>query len=325
LGRNNLYIMEKKTLVLIGAAVLALFVAPKVLPNYFTALLTLSLIFSIVATSLDVLIGYTGLGALGHAAYFAIGAYTTGILATRFQSPFWMTLCASIVIAGGLSAAFGILVLRAKGVFFFIISLAVAMVVWGIAYRWGALTGGDAGITGIGRPELGIHWDLVVPSNFYYFILIFWGISIALLTLLIKSPFGKTLVGIRDAPGRLRVLGYNVWLHQYLALIICGSIAGLAGNLYIYYNSFIGPTSTDVGSCMEFLLMVIIGGPGTLTGACLGAFIIVFLKEIVSMYTERWLIFLGCAYIITAMFAPKGIMGLLRSYFEREVGSIPRN
>ncbi|MFH0960763.1 MAG: branched-chain amino acid ABC transporter permease [Pseudomonadota bacterium] len=313
--------MKKKDLGLILGAIVALLVIPRGLPNYFITLLTLSLIFSIVALSLDVLIGYTGLGAIGHAAYFAIGAYTAGILITRYQASFWTTLWASIAMAGVLSALFGILVLRTKGVFFFIISLAVAMVIWGIAYRWGGLTGGDAGITGIARPELGFHWDLVVPINFYYLILLFWGISLTLLALVIKSPFGKTMVGIRDAPGRMQVLGYNVWLHQYIALIICGAFAGLAGNLYIYYNSFIGPTSTDVASCMEFLLMVIIGGPGTLVGACLGAFIIVFLKEIVSMYTARWLIFLGSAYIITAIFAPKGIVGLWRGYFEKNTVS----
>jgi branched-chain amino acid transport system permease protein len=316
--------MKKKDLGLIAGVVLALLLIPRGLPSYFTTLLTLSLIFSIVAVSLDVLIGYTGLGALGHAAYFAIGAYTAGILITQYQASFWATLCASVAMAAGLSAFFGILVLRAKGVFFFIISLAVAMVIWGIAYRWGALTGGDAGITGIARPELGLRWDLVAPVNFYYFVFFFWVISLTLLTLLIKSPFGKTLIGIRDAPDRMPVLGYNVWLHQYLALIICGAFAGLAGNLYIYYNSFIGPTSTDVASCMEFLLMVIIGGPGTLLGACLGAFIIVFLKEIVSMYTARWLIFLGSAYIITAMFAPKGIVGLCRGYFRKEAVSIAK-
>jgi branched-chain amino acid transport system permease protein len=317
--------MKKRDLVLIGGVILILLIAPKVLPNYFITLMTLSLVFSIVAASLDVLIGYTGLGALGHAAYFAIGAYTTGILITKYQASFWTTLWMSVTMAGVLSAVFGILVLRAKGVFFLIISLSVAMVIWGIAYRWGALTGGDAGITGIARPDLGIRWNLVKPHNFYYFIFFFWGIALTLLTLLIKSPFGKTLVGIRDAPGRLRVLGYNVWLHQYLALIICGSFAGLGGNLYIYYNSFIGPTSTDVGSCMEFLLMVIIGGPGTLIGACLGAFIIVFLREIVSMYTARWLIILGSAYIITALFAPKGIIGLVRQYTEKEDESTPED
>jgi branched-chain amino acid transport system permease protein len=310
--------MKTNILILISALLTALILIPQLIPNYFTTLLTLVLIYSIVALSLDVLIGYTGLGALGHAAYFAVGAYTAGILINRYQSPFWVTLFGSMAAAGVFSALFGVLVLRAKGVFFFIISLAVAMVIWGIAYRWGALTGGDAGITGISRPALGRNVALDVPVNFYYFVLFFWIICLVLFILVIKSPFGKTLVGIRDAPDRMRVLGFNVWLHQYMTLIICGAFAGLAGNLFIYYNSFIGPTSADVASCMEFLLMVIIGGPGTLIGACLGSFIIVFLREIVSMYTARWLIILGSAYIITAIFAPKGIMGVLRRYSKKE-------
>jgi branched-chain amino acid transport system permease protein len=138
------------------------------------------------------------------------------------------------------------------------------------------------------------------------------------MVLIIKSPYGKTLVGIRDDENRMRVLGYNVWLHKYMAMIIASAFAGLAGNLYAYYNTFIAPNIADLGTCMDFVLMVIIGGPGTLPGAIIGSLIIVFLKELVSVYTARWVIFLGIAYILTGLYAPDGITGLWRRYSQKK-------
>jgi branched-chain amino acid transport system permease protein len=219
------------------------------------------------------------------------------------------------------SAVAALLLLRATGNFFLIISLAIAMCIWGLIYRWVSITGGDNGIRGIPRPDLGISWDLANTNHFYYFILLFFTICLVLMILIIKSPYGKTLMGIRDDENRMRVLGYNVWLHKYLALIIASAFAGLAGNLYAYYNTFIAPNMADLGSCMDFVLMVIIGGPGTLPGALIGSLIIVFLKELVSVYTARWVIFLGIAYILTGLYAPEGITGLWHSYSRRKSAS----
>ena len=195
------------------------------------------------------------------------------------------------------------------------------MCIWGLIYRWVSMTGGDNGIRGIPRPDLGVSWDLASTNHFYYFILLFFAICLVLMILVIKSPYGKTLMGIRDDENRMRVLGYNVWLHKYLALIIASAFAGLAGNLYAYYNTFIAPSMADLGSCMDFVLMVIIGGPGTLPGALIGSLIIVFLKELVSVYTARWVIFLGIAYILTGLYAPEGITGLWHSYSQRKSGA----
>jgi branched-chain amino acid transport system permease protein len=219
------------------------------------------------------------------------------------------------------SAVAALLLLRATGNFFLIISLAIAMCIWGLIYRWVSITGGDNGIRGIPRPDLGSSWDLANTNHFYYFILLFFAICLVLMILVIKSPYGKTLMGIRDNENRMRVLGYNVWLHKYLALIIASAFAGLAGNLYAYYNTFIAPNMADLGSCMDFVLMVIIGGPGTLPGALIGSLIIVFLKELVSVYTARWVIFLGIAYILTGLYAPEGITGLWHSYSRRKSAS----
>jgi branched-chain amino acid transport system permease protein len=291
---------------------------PAVASEYITILVTRALIFAIVAFSLNILIGYTGLGHIGHAAFFAIGGYTTAILATRLHVPFSLTLPAAIGLAVVASALAAFLLLRAAGLFFLIISLAIAMCIWGLIYRWVSITGGDNGIRGIPRPDLGIPWDLAGTNGFYYFILLVFAICLVLMVLIIQSPYGKTLMGIRDDENRMRVLGYNVWLHKYLAIILASAFAGLAGNLYAYYNMFIAPNIADLGSCMDFVLMVIIGGPGTLPGALIGSIIIVFLKEFVSVYTDRWVIFLGIAYIVTGLYAPEGITGLWRSYFQKK-------
>jgi branched-chain amino acid transport system permease protein len=159
------------------------------------------------------------------------------------------------------------------------------------------------------------------PLYFYYLILVFFLICTVLLFILIRSPYGKTLVGIRDSETRMKVLGYNTWLHKYLAFVIAGAFAGLAGGLYAYYNSFVGPNDANLGICMELLLMVILGGPGTLVGAGLGAFIITFLKNMVSVYTERWLMVMAVVYILTALYAPEGIMGLLKNFQKRGQGA----
>jgi branched-chain amino acid transport system permease protein len=304
-----------------GTAVLvALLVLPPFLPQYVTILLTQSLVYAIVAMSLDVLIGYTGLGSLGHAAFFAIGAYVTAIFVTKYQAPFWLALLLSTVSGTLGSAVAAPIALRAAGIYFLMITLAIAMCVWGLAFRWVSLTGGDNGITGIPRPDLGLGWDMGSTVSFYYLILLFALTCLGLLYLLIRSPFGKTLVGIRDGESRMRVLGYNVWLHKYLAMVIAGAFAGLSGSLYAYFNSFVSPNDVNIGHCMEMVLMVSLGGPGTLVGAGLGAFLIVFLKNLVSVYTKRWLMVLAAVYVITALYAPEGIMGLLKRVRRREGG-----
>jgi branched-chain amino acid transport system permease protein len=295
---------------------------PQVAPEYITILVTRALILSIVAMSLDMLIGYTGVGHIGLAAFFAIGGYTTAIMTVKLHTSFPITLLSAIGMSTAVSAFSGLLLLRTTGLFLLIISLAIAMCAWGLIYRWVSMTGGDNGITGIPRPYLDIPWDLNETINFYYFILLFFAVCLILMLLMIKSPYGKTLMGIRDSEDRMRVLGYNVWLHKYLALIIAGAFAGLGGNLYVYYNTFVGPNIAGFASCFDFVLMVVIGGPGTLAGACLGSLIIVFLKELVSIYTARWLLFLGAAYIITGLYAPGGIIGLWLKYFRKKVTSV---
>jgi branched-chain amino acid transport system permease protein len=192
------------------------------------------------------------------------------------------------------------------------ITLALGMVVWGLAFRWVSMTKGDNGIAGIPRPELGLPWSLWSPLPFFYFALAALVLAWALLAVLVRSPFGLSLKGIRESEERMRALGYNVWLHKYLAFVLSGIFAGFAGVFWAYYNGFVSPVDVQLVTSVETLLMVALGGPGTLAGPALGAGVIVFLKNFVSVYTKRWLLILGAVYIGVILFAPGGVFGAFR-------------
>lgn len=281
------------------------------LPAYPLTVLTQALIVAILAMSLDVLLGYTGLSSLGHAAYFGVGAYVVAILATEHQMGLLTCLAAGVALATVTAAVFGLLAIRAAGTYFLMITLALGMVIWGLAYRWVSLTKGDNGIAGIPRPTL-LGIELIAPVPFYYFCLASAALAWVLMGLLVISPFGLGLRGIRGSEGRMQALGYNVWLHKYTAFVLSGLFGGFAGTLWAYYNGFVSPNDVQLVTSVETLLMVALGGSGTLIGPALGAGIIVFLKNFVSVYTKRWLLILGGVYIGVILFAPTGIVGALR-------------
>jgi branched-chain amino acid transport system permease protein len=298
---------------LAGAIVVGLAAtAAPLLPSYPLTLLTQAVIVAVLAMSLDVLLGYTGLPSLGHAAYFGVAAYAVGILATEYQAGFWTCLVVGVALAALAAAVFGLVAIRATGTYFLMITLALGMVVWGLAFRWVSLTKGDNGISGVPRPELGLPWSLWSPLPFFYLTLAAAALAAAGLGLIVASPFGLTLKGIRESESRMRILGYNVWLHKYLAFVIAGTAAGFAGVFWAYYNGFVSPVDVQLVTSVETLLMVALGGPGTLAGPAAGAAVIVFLKNFVSVYTKRWLLILGAVYIGVILFAPRGLAGALR-------------
>jgi len=292
------------------ALVVAAGVAP-LLPSYPLTLLTQVAIMAVLAMSLDVLLGYTGLPSLGHAAYFGIAAYAVGILATEHRAGFVVCVAAGVVLAGLVAAVFGLVAIRATGTYFLMITLALGMVVWGLAFRWVSMTKGDNGIAGVPRPELGA-WTFAAPLPFFYLALAGAALAWAALGVVARSPFGLSLKGIRESETRMRALGYNVWLHKYLAFVIAGAFAGFAGVFWAYYNGFVSPVDVQLVTSVETLLMVALGGPGTLAGPALGAAVIVFLKNFVSVYTKRWLLILGAVYIGVILFAPRGVLGAFR-------------
>ena len=297
---------------LIGVIVVGVLAAlGPVMPAYPLTLVTQALIFGILAMSLDVLLGYTGLPSLGQAAYFGVAAYAVALLATEKQVGLLGCAAAGIALAAVTAAVFGFVAIRARGTYFLMITLALGMVVWGLAFRWVSLTKGDNGVSGVPRPEL--SWlSLSAPLPFFYFSLLVAAASWTVLGLVVMSPFGLGLKGIRGSESRMEALGYNVWLHKYVAFVLAGTFAGVAGVLWAYYNGFVGPTDVQLVTSVEALLMTALGGPGTLIGPAIGAGIIVFLKNFVSVYTKRWLLILGAVYIGVILFAPHGVVGALR-------------
>jgi branched-chain amino acid transport system permease protein len=275
---------------LVLAAVL-LCAAPAVLSSYWVGLLTQMIIFAILAMSLDILLGYTGLPSLGHAGIFGVAAYTVAVMSTTYNAGFWTCVLSGLV----------------RDVYFLMITLALGMVLWGVSYRWIPVTGGDNGISGI--PRLEAHAGLPISGTipFYYVALLVFAACAILMALIVSSPFGFTLRGIRENESRMKSLGFNTWLHCYLSYVLSGVFAGVAGVMWAYYNGFVSPTYLDLTASSELFLMVTLGGPGTLIGPALGAGAIVLLKNVISAYTQRWLFILGTVYIVTILAAPQGL------------------
>jgi len=296
--------------------ILVLLALPYLLSPYHLGLAVQMLIFALFAMSLDLLIGYGGMPSLGHAAYFGVAGYATGLLALRLSLSVWLAIPAGLLLAALTAALFGLLALRTRGSYFLMITLALGQVVWGIAFGWRSLTGGDDGLPDVPRPNFGLHldlpWSLTNDTSFYYFVLFFVVVGTFLLVRIVTSPFGYALRGIRESETRMLALGYNVWRYRFVAFVLAATFAGLAGCLYVYFNRFVSPDYLHVGRSAEILLMVILGGSGTLIGPAIGAVLIVFLENVVSAYTERWLLLLGLVYVVVALFAPTGLMGLVR-------------
>jgi branched-chain amino acid transport system permease protein len=275
-------------------------------------LITRALVLAILAMSLDLLLGFTGLASLGQAAYLGVGAYLTAILATKYQFglgwTFWLVIVLGILIGAATAAVFGLFAMRASGVYFLMITLALGQCVWGLAYRWNSVTGGDNGINLPRRPAFGIQ--LADDVTYFYVVFGFFVLSLLLLYILVESPFGRSLVGIREREVRMRILGYNTWLHKYIAFVIAGGFGGLAGVLWAHANGQVSPEDVVLTTSVDALLMVVLGGPGTLVGGAIGAGIVVFMREYLSTLVPWWQYALGGLYVLTILYLPGGVLGI---------------
>jgi branched-chain amino acid transport system permease protein len=292
--------------------------------SFLILLVTRALVFAILAMSLDILLGFTGLASLGQAAYLGVGAYMTAILATKYQFglgwSFWLVIVLGILLGAATAAFFGLFAMRASGVYFLMITLALGQCVWGLAYRWNSLTGGDNGINLPGRPSFGI--ELADDVTYFYLVLGFFVASLAMLYVLVRSPFGRSLEGIREREVRMRILGYNTWLHKYLAFVIAGGFGGLAGVLWAHANGHVSPEDVVLTTSVDALLMVVLGGSGTLVGGAIGAALVVFLREYLSTLVPWWQYVLGGIYVLAILYLPSGLMGLAERI--RQSGALGR-
>ena len=293
------------------ALVLIAIVVPNT--NSFVILLTTrALAFAILVMSVDILLGYTGLASLRQAACLAVGAYATAILATRYQFglgwDFWLVIVFGMLGAAALAALFGLLATRATGVYFLMITLALGQCVWGLAYRWNSLTGGDNGINLQHRPKFGI--DLANPVTFFYVVFGFFAVSLLVLYVIVRSPFGRSLVGIREREPRMKILGYNTWLHKYIAFIIAGAFGGLSGVLWAHTAGIVSPENVVLTTSVDALLMAVLGGAGTLVGGIIGASVVLFIREYLSTLVHWWQYVLGGVYVAVILYLPGGLMSI---------------
>ncbi len=293
-----------------------LIVLPLMIGGYQTTLLTLILIYALLAMSVDILAGYAGRTPLCHGAIFGTATYAMMYYVSTLGGSALTGVFVALLMAIFVAFIFAILAVRTSGVYFLLLTLALGMIVWGVCQRWTSVSGGENGIRGNIRPE----W-LTDPFHFYYLVLIVVGLSSWILWRFVKSPFGLTLKGIRESETRMRSLGYNTTLHLIFAFLVSGFMAGLAGILYALFNSFVSPSTVALTQSVKGLLMAIIGGAGTLFGGFVGAALMMTLENVVSSFTERWSMVLGFIFILTMIFAPEGILGkvlkMRRSYFKK--------
>ena len=274
--------------------------------EYYINLGSQMLIAAIFASSLNLLVGYGGLTSLGHAVYLGLSAYITALLITKLGMNHAETAAIALTATTVMGMLFGWIALRATGLGFLMLTLALSQIFWGLAYRWVSMTNGDNGISGMTRPSpFGINLD---ESNyFYWFVLSIFLFSIFIISKIVQSPFGVSICGTRDQAKRMTALGFNVWLIRWITFVLASFFGAVAGLLYVYFHKYIHPTVMSITSSAEALLCVIAGGAGTLTGPIIGAFLVMILKNYVSGYVERWNMLLGAVFVFIVLFMPSGI------------------
>jgi branched-chain amino acid transport system permease protein len=298
-----------------AGAVLALFLVPLVSPsNFYINLATEILIFAIAAVGLNLLLGYGGLASFGHAAFFGLGAYSAGLLSIEYSSLLPVTLGIALLVSVSAAMIGGLVALRTKGIYFIFLTLALAQAVYAIGFKWRWLTGGSDGLPGIPRPTLGLALDeLVKPDTAvgYYaivavgFVLVLWAMM-----RLVQSPVGSVIVAIRDNDQRAEAIGYRAGRYRLLAFVVSAGITGIAGAFYAHFNRLVAPDQLSWQTSAILIMMVVVGGAGTLLGPLIGAAAILLLQNVVSSYTERWPTIMGLVFIAFVLSGRNGIWGL---------------
>jgi branched-chain amino acid transport system permease protein len=302
--------VQRSNVVLALIALAALLLLPYAAGPFWMGLATQMLIFGLLALSVDLLLGHAGLFSLTHASFFAVAAYTTAILQVRYAVPTALAAPAGIVAGTLLAFVFGLAV-RTRGVYFILITIAFGYVVWGMAHRWSSFTGGDNGVTNVPFPAVG---PLRIESHTQYYYLVLAVVVLCALgyRILIASPFGLALRGIKASESRMRSLGYATALHLYAAFVLSGLLASLAGVLYVYYNRFVNPVAASFPVSVEAALMAIVGGTGTIVGPFIGSAVVLWLRNWVSSFFELHATVMGAVFIATVLWAPDGIVGLAK-------------
>jgi branched-chain amino acid transport system permease protein len=267
------------------------------------------LIFALFALALNLMMGFGGLISFGHAAYFAIGAYSIAIFGTTLRWPFALTFLAAIVVSAAASLVIGYFCVRLTSIFLAMLTLAFAQFIWAIAHQWRAVTQGDTGFIGLAVPEL-----ISSPINYYYFVLIVVLVCSGLLWVITQSPFGKILVSTRENPMRAEFVGVDVKRIQLMAFMISGTFSGIAGGLFALFNRSVFPDFAWWTRSAEVLIMAILGGIFSFFGPAIGAAVIILLDREITEYTQYWPTVLGVILLIVLFAFPDGLAGLAKRW-----------
>jgi branched-chain amino acid transport system permease protein len=291
-----------------AVALLALAAVPFLGGSYATNAIAEVLIFAIWAMSLDLILGYAGLVSFGHAAFFGLGAYAAVILGVTYGVSAWIGLLAGVAAATVGATIIGYFCVRSTGVTFIMLTLAFNQLLYAVSLRWRELTGGSDGLGSLVRPTL-FGASLFDPTRFYYLTLVVFVFAFAALKLIIRSPLGHVFVGLRGNDNRMRAIGYPTRTYKLIAFTIAGAFGGLSGAMYALFNGFISPESVYWTASGDVLIMVILGGAGTLVGPCIGAAVFLLMKTFASTQTEHWMLIIGTVFICCVMFFRKGLYG----------------
>lgn len=288
---------------------------PYVVSPFILGTATLALIMGLFALSINLLAGYGGLVSLGQAGIMACSAYGVAYVATHGIGGHLTQVLVGLVSAIAVSTIFALMAMRTSAVYFLMVTLAQGMIVWGLAHSLTSITGSENGLTGVYRPD----W-VAEDWQYYYLCLAILLLCAGVMWVIIRSPFGLALRGLRESHSRLRMLGYGPTLHKFYGFLLSGFFAGVAGVLFAYNNQFVSPSVAEFATSAAAVLMVILGGIGTLSGPVIGAFVIVFAQNWLSIHVERWLTIEGIVFVILVLFAPDGFVGGLSKLWRRALG-----
>ncbi len=304
---------RKKAIIWGFIGLIILFIFPLFLPRFYVYLISIILLTGLLATSLNIVLGYGGIFQFHHAVFYGAGAYATALMIIKSGLTPWLGFLVGPLVSVLLSLIMGIICIRLSKLYFGMFQISLGSLVWIIVYRWYSFTGGDDGIHGVPLPDI-----ISSPTSAYYFTLVITLISIFIMYKIIKSPFGSALQGIRDNPVRSEMIGINVKRHQLLALIIAGFFAGIAGSLFVVVDNTVFPDMLFWTLSLEILIMCLLGGWFSFLGPMLGAAIIILLRTFVSTFTSYWTLVLGILMMFVIFFLPNGVLGYIEEKLSKK-------
>jgi branched-chain amino acid transport system permease protein len=309
--------MNKRSYWILVAIFIVLLLLPPMVPRFYTYIMALMFVTGLLAMSLNVVVGHGGMFQFHHAAFYGASAYTFALILAKTKLPLWVAFIAGPIMAAILGFLIGLFCVRLTRLYFGMLQISLGSLLWAVVFRWYGLTGGDDGIHGIPMPPF-----LSSLNSSYYFILMVTLISLMVIYLIFKSPFGATLLAIRDNPQRCEAVGINVRRHQLAAIVIATFFAGVAGVLFVVLERSVFPDLLFWVLSLEIFIMCLLGGWFTFLGPLVGAAITVSLRTFVGIYTEYWTLILGVLLILLIFFLPEGVMGYVMEKFASRVPKI---